>query len=193
MKFPKFSLIHKGQKGFTLIELMIAIAIGGLIAGSVTMTIFQIVDSSGRTSNHMTAVRQVQSAGYWISHDALMAQDVVIADESVDDPDGTRFPFALTWSDWVNNQENTVVYSIVGNEIQRSLSTTDYNGNTTTSTTVVAEFIDSTLDDDGQRKTRCNYDDTDGELTFTVTAQVGAGSAAQIETRTYEVIPRPGS
>jgi hypothetical protein len=48
----------------------------------------------------------------------------------------------------------------------------------------VAEFIDPA-------NTSCEY--AGGKLTFTITAQVGTGSAAQIETRTYEVIPRPGS
>lgn len=192
MKFPKLSLINKGQKGFTLIELAIAMVIGGTIAASVTMTMFQIFDSSGRTSNHMTAVRQVHSAGYWVSRDVLMAQDVVIAEESVDDPDGTRFPFTLTWSDWVNNEENTAVYSIVGGELQRSLSTTDSNGVTTTNTIVVAEFIDVT-EEDGEPRTKCSYDDANNQFILTVTATVGSGSAAQIEARTYEVTPRPGS
>jgi prepilin-type N-terminal cleavage/methylation domain-containing protein len=190
MKFPKLSLINKGQKGFTLMELALAMVIGGMIAGSVTMTMFQVIDSSGRTSNHMTAVRQVQSAGYWVSHDTLMAETLIIADESVDSPDGSRFPFTLTWSDWINNEENTVVYSIVGDKLQRSLSTTDSNGITTTTDTVVAEFIDVT-EEDGQPRTRCQL--TGGKLVLTVTATVGAGSAAQPETRTYEVTPRPGS
>jgi prepilin-type N-terminal cleavage/methylation domain-containing protein len=180
--------INRRQLGFTLIELMVAMAISGVITGAVTMTIFQIFDSSGRTSTHMTAVRQVRSAGYWVSHDVLMAQDVVIADESSDDPDGSRFPVTLTWSDWTDNTTHTVVYSIVGDELQRAHSI----NSGAPSTGVMAEFIDSTLDGDGKRKTRCDYDYTDGKFTLTVTATVGAGSAAQTEARTYEVNPRPG-
>jgi prepilin-type N-terminal cleavage/methylation domain-containing protein len=182
--FHILRLINRNQRGFTLIELVIAMAIGGLIAGAVTMTMFQIFDSSGRTSNHMTVVRQVRSAGYWVSHDALMAQDLVLADESIDDPDGSRFPFTLTWSDWTSNEVHTVVYSIDGNELQRAHSVNSGPA----STTVVADFIDSTLDDNGQRKTR-----VEGKLAFTVTATLGDGPAAQTETRTYEIIPRPGS
>ena len=186
MKFPKLSLINKGQKGFTLIELMIAIAIGGLIAGSVTMTIFQIVDSSGRTSNHMTAIRQVQSAGYWVSRDAQMAQQApAIVEDS-----GELQSITLDWTDWDGNVYQ-VIYTLedmsVGSlkELQR-VEDKDTGTGTITETTIVAEFIDP-----DPANTSCEY--TNGKLTFTVTVQVGAGSAAQIETRIYEVIPRPGS
>ena len=182
MKFPKLSLINKGQKGFTLIELAIAMTIGAMIAGSITMTIFQIVESSGRTSNHMTAVRQVRSAGYWVSHDVLMAQTVEIADESVDDPDGTRFPLTVTWDEWSTNESHEVVYSLGSDGLQRTHSI----NSVVSDDSIIAEFID--LD---PANTSCDY--TAGKLIFEITAQVGAGSAAQIETRTYEVIPRPGS
>ena len=186
MKYPKLSLINKGQKGFTLIELMIAIAIGGLIASSVTMTIFQIVDSSGRTSNHMTAIRQVQSAGYWVSRDAQMAQQApAIVEDS-----GELQSITLDWTDWDGNVYQ-VIYTLedmsVGSlkELQR-VEDKDTGTGTITETTIVAEFIDP-----DPANTSCEY--TNGKLTFTVTVQVGAGSAAQIETRIYEVIPRPGS
>jgi prepilin-type N-terminal cleavage/methylation domain-containing protein len=171
--------INRNQLGFTLMEMAIAMLISGIICGSVTATLFQVFDSSSRTSTHMTAVRQVRSAGYWVSHDVLMAQDVVIANESVDDPDGSRFPFTLTWSDWTENKVHTVTYSIVGDELQRADSIN--SGPATVG--VIAEFIDPA-------NTGCHY--TGGTFAFTVTSTVGAGSAAQTETRTYEVVPRPG-
>jgi prepilin-type N-terminal cleavage/methylation domain-containing protein len=180
MKFPKLSLINKGQKGFTLMELAIAMVIGGMIAASVTMTMFQIVDSSGRTSNHMTAVRQAQSAGYWVSRDAQMIQQAPVITES----SGELQSITFDWIDWEGN-----IYQVVYNfedmsvgglkELQRV-----EHENSSTHTTIVAEFIDIA-------NTSCEY--VGGTLTFTVTVQVGAGSAAQIETRTYEVLPRPGS
>jgi prepilin-type N-terminal cleavage/methylation domain-containing protein len=170
--FRSLKLINRKQLGFTLIELAIAMAISGLIAGAVTMTMFQIIDSSGRTSTHMTAVRQVRSAGYWVTHDVLMAQDVAVAAEP-------GFPFTLTWSDWTNNEVHTVVYSIVDDELQRADSTNSGPA----VTTIVAEFIDPA-------NTSCEY--VDGTFVFNVTAQVGSGSVAQVEARTYEVIPRPG-
>jgi len=173
----RLGLINENQRGFTLVELIIAVAITGIIVGAITMTIFQVFSGNERTSNHMTAVKQVQNAGYWISHDAQMAWSVEPADESVDEPDGTRFPLTLTWIDW-DGTMNEITYALVGGELQRSHS---ISGNTETS--IVAQYIDST-------QTICQF--ANGKLTLTVTATVGGWQPAS-ETRTYEVIPRPSS
>ena len=65
-----------GEKGFTLVELLISVAVTALIAVAAGSAIFQIFQSNDRNSDHMTAVRQVQNAGYWISRDAQRAQIV---------------------------------------------------------------------------------------------------------------------
>ncbi len=179
MMFSKLGLINRNQLGFTMVELMIAIAISGVITGAITTTIFQVVTGSARTSNHMTAVTQVQSAGYWVSHDAHMAQDVD-TDDNLGTPELELV--TLTWADWGSNEVHQVVYSLDGDKLQRIHS---ING--TTETGIIAEFIDPT-EKDGEPQTKCEF--TGGKLTFTVTATVGSGSQEQSETRTYEVVPR---
>jgi len=104
-------LFHKSQTGFTLIELMLAIAISGIITGGITATIFQVFDGSARTNNHMTAVRQVQNAGYWVSHDAQMAQHVYL-EWGGETPVGSKFPLRLTWTDWDDKDEHEVIYTL---------------------------------------------------------------------------------
>ena len=165
----KMKKLKKSEKGLTLVELLIVIAITGLIAGGITMTIFQVFNINTRTTNRMTAVRQVQNAGFWVSPDVQMAQ-------SVDAGGSSGFPLALNWTEYVTGNNHTVIYTLENNELQRSHSVN--GGNSTV--TPIAEYIDSA-------QTSCVWD---GEwLTFNVTATVGG----QSETRVYEVKPRPVS
>ena len=68
--------MKQGEKGFTAIELLVAITIIALIGSATATATFQVFKGTERSNNHMTAVRQVHNAGYWISRDAQMAQSV---------------------------------------------------------------------------------------------------------------------
>jgi type II secretory pathway pseudopilin PulG len=173
MKLAKFGLINKNQRGVALLSLMIALAISGIIMTAATMTTFQVINSSGRTSNHMFALRQVQNAGYWISYDVQMAQSV----EPAAPPDADGLPLTLTWSEYASSIEHQIVYDLVGDELIRSYS---INGGPPIESTV-AEFIVS--------GTNCEY--SGGVLTFTVVSTVGAGSQEITASGIYEIIPRP--
>ncbi len=171
MKTERLRLIHNNQRGITLVELMIAIALFGLVAGALTMTFAHVFTASTRTSAHMTAVRQVQSAGYWVSRDALQAQHVV-----PDETETSGFPLTLSW-EW-DDVEYKVIYTVTAdNELRRTRSVDEV----VTDTGIVAQFLDSV-----QIEPMPYYR---GKLTFTVVATVGG----QTEQRVYELIPRPGS
>jgi prepilin-type N-terminal cleavage/methylation domain-containing protein len=171
MKFPRLGLINKNQKGFTLIELVVAMLITAIISGGVTTAVFQVIVGSARTNNHMIAVRQVQDAGYWVSHDAQMAQSIRIGDDPA--TPATEF-LTLTWTDW-DNKVNQAVYSLEnmsGGTLKQLKRSHSLNG-TPDATAIVAQFIDPT-------KTKCEltgggtFTLPDSNDAFTITGGAGA-------------------
>ena len=196
MKFPRLfgflSNVTNNQKGFTLIELMIAITITALITGGAASAIFQVFNVNTLNSDHMKAIRQVQNAGFWISQDSQMAQIVVT------DDDGTTAKteiLILTWTGWeydiggdkgVDYVEVRYYYDATNFEIWRNeaITTTTYDSNgqfvgTTNSSSLirVAQFI--TLAD--------ATSPSGNKIEVTIAATVGDAN----EQRTYEVSPRP--
>lgn len=186
--FRRLGLLNKNQRGFTLVEMLIVLAISGFITGTTTMTIFQVLDGNVRSNNHMEAINHVQDAGYQVSQDAEQAQTVVWTE----DEDG--FPLTLAWAEWESSDKYKVVYSIEGNKLHRELYTKEGTSETyTLSATYDFEYIFNTDPDTGELITHFNEpdDEDDDTLSLTLTAIVGVGSQKQIETRVYEVIPRP--
>ena len=178
MILRRFRFLHSNLKGFTLVELLVAIAIAGLITAGISVAIMQVLTINTRASNHMIAVRQVQQAGKEVSKDALQAQP-----DKIDDGPSGAF-LVLNWTDW-EGANNTVVYTLKTMPsspdlmmLQRSQS---INGTDQTPFPLtVAEYIDP-------EQTSCDF--AGGVLTFNVTARVGT----EIETRIYEIEPRPDS
>jgi len=70
--------MKQSEKGFTLIELIGAIAVMALIALAVTAVTFQVLKVAGQSNDQMTAIPQVQNAGYWISLDTQMAESIFV-------------------------------------------------------------------------------------------------------------------
>ncbi len=76
------TLIHlrkrwlKNSPGFTLVELVVAMAVGSFVVAGVLAVWTQLFSVTATNSNYMAAFRQVQSGGDWISRDALMTQAV---------------------------------------------------------------------------------------------------------------------
>ena len=83
-----------GEKGYTLIELLVAITIMAVASGAAGAAIFQVLRNTERNNDHMTVVSQVQNAGYWISRDAQMAQSVTADNLTLPDF------LILSWTEW---------------------------------------------------------------------------------------------
>ncbi|MCJ7743045.1 MAG: prepilin-type N-terminal cleavage/methylation domain-containing protein [Dehalococcoidales bacterium] len=176
MNFRRLVLTHRNEKGITLVELLVAMLVTGIITASITGTLWQVFTINSRSLNHMTAIRQTQSAGYWVSHDALMAQSITTSGTA------SGLPMTLTWTDW-DGTPHKVTYSIDdGNSRLERLQ--EGAGES-----AVARYIVEKRPTDSNG-TSCNF--TNGKLIFTVKAKVGSGSTAGTELRVYEVTPRTG-
>jgi len=173
--------LHNDQRGFSLIELVIVIALTGIVTAAITLTVFQVFNMNTRTANRMTAVSQVQNAGKIVSEDILEAKNVMASSSPA-------ALLTLNWTDWANNKHG-VIYSLEGTGEVRILQRKYYFNLTHNSTTMVAEYI-------ALNETSCTPLGPlppSAALTFKVTATVGGGVNKESETRIYEVKPRPGS
>ncbi len=166
-------LIRPNQKGFTFIEVVITLAISGLVVTAVSGTITQLIQSSS-TTDHMNALRQVQTAGYWVSKDGIQAESLTTQ----------GYLLYVCRTDWDDSDLHEVVYSLQDmpsgalKQLQREES---LNG-VPMATTIVSRYIDPA-------QTSCVWDPDANTLTFIVTSTM----AQHTETRTYEVQPRPST
>lgn len=166
------------QKGFTLLELLVAVSIMAVAAVAAGAGIFQTFQNTERNNDKNIAITQLENASYWISRDVLMSQVV--------DTSGSDF-FSANWTEYESGDIYAVVYTfadMVEGDYKKLLRTQSING-TDNTTRLVAEFINS-----DPSKTTCNFTDDTFNLMLTVTS--GTGGLTQSETRIYEIIPRPG-
>jgi prepilin-type N-terminal cleavage/methylation domain-containing protein len=194
MIFKALRFTNKNERGFTFLELLIVLAIGGIIAGAATSTTFQMITGSHRSSNHMTAVRQVQNVGYWISYDAQMAQSIVTADDVLT-PE--MEVLTMVWTGWeqtcglnrcVDTYEIRYTYNGASDQIRRyrQITTSEYDDDgQLVNPQPVAQSSDTLI---GDHITNINIEySSDEKLDVDITASVGDA----IEERIYEITPRP--
>ncbi len=159
------------EKGFTLLEVIIGVAIMALVAGAIATTTTTILINYGPAAEQNVVLPQVQSAGYWISRDVQVASSITAGD-----PNG--FPLSLGIPvDTDPNNDYGIEYSFDGNKLKRKV----YDSSPTlVSETLVADYIDT------DNTTFSTVDAIVGHYKLTVTAAKGGARV----TRSYEIKQR---
>jgi prepilin-type N-terminal cleavage/methylation domain-containing protein len=161
----------KGQRGFTLIEILVAVTIVAVIAVGVTMTTFQILKQSVKNRDFVTASQFTMNAIHWISRDAEMAQGIQTGANH-------GFPLTLSWVDW-GSSVYQAVYSIDNGVLKRTYS---HTGEATVQT-VLAQSVNTV-----SGETTCEYNSK--FLTVQITAKVGQGDYTSTVSNTREIFMR---
>ena len=80
MKSELIRRLYKRQQGFTLIEIIVGVAISSLILLVTVACIYQIFFSGYNVREDMRSIQYVQNTGSWLRLDALKSQIIVPGD-----------------------------------------------------------------------------------------------------------------
>ena len=92
------------QKGMTMVELVVATAITGVIVVFLGAAIYQILNVTGFGNDRLTAAHDLENASYWFNLDGQQARAA-----------SGGSGLALTLSD-----NSTVTYTLTGTELRRN-------------------------------------------------------------------------
>ena len=93
----------KRQRGFALVELLITVAITGLIITFLGTAVYQIFNATEYGNRRMLATHELRNAAHWVCLDGQMASIASGGNELV-----------LTLPD-----DSSIIYALVGSELHR--------------------------------------------------------------------------
>ena len=106
------------QKGFTLVEFLVAMAVSAMVMTGIVLAIHQVVWGTGRSNSHVVALADVNHATLSLKKDIQMAHDTDLTDG---DP-VPRSSVTLTWTDYTgfeesDNKTHYAAYTLSGTEL----------------------------------------------------------------------------
>jgi len=137
------------QKGFTLVELLVALAVGSLVIVGALGAIHQVVWGTSRTNSQVVVLTDVHQAALQLKKDLQMAQSA-----DFDLPDGSAVK--LGWTDYTSfgdlepeERIHTSSYELFGNgelrriyDYEKPSETTSIIGRNITSVDITQDPVD---------------------------------------------------
>ncbi len=126
--------MRQRQKGFSLLEMLVALGIVAAVIASITLTVTTLLMNSQQPSTQQTLLQQARNAGHHIPRDIQMSSNVTLSS-----PNG--FPLIINIpvdQDW--NHDYTVDYLFDGNTLKRQQFDSSDN---LTAETLVAQYVDN--------------------------------------------------
>ena len=179
------------EKGFTLVELLVAIPIIGLLGVAMGAVLIQLLHSNS-ISHRMLAVRQVQVAGDRVSQDGVQAQSVTFGEDLTDPAWSLNLGWSGDWTDEDGNYTNRAVqvtYTLVADNGMYDLQRHEERDVTvgvgtepvhTDITNTVSEHLDAS-------QMSCQWQNSDN---LTLVLKVVSVVGTKTEERTYNISPR---
>jgi prepilin-type N-terminal cleavage/methylation domain-containing protein len=128
----------KGERGYTLVEMLIAIAITGCIAAVTSVIVRQVVTVPEQGNAHVDALHALQSAAHWVSLDGQTAKSASGGSSLILAlPDSSNITYAISGSSLQRTSDNvtrtvaedisSVIFSVQGRVITMSITATPGN------------------------------------------------------------------
>ena len=113
------------QKGFTLVEVLVVMAVGGVIMMGIVLAIHQVVWGTDRSNSQVVALTNVAHAARSIKKDLIMTQNTDLTDGV------PQSSVTLTWIDYTSfasgneTSSHSSSYTLSGTQLQRTYDGTE--------------------------------------------------------------------
>jgi prepilin-type N-terminal cleavage/methylation domain-containing protein len=108
--------MRRGEHGFTLVEMLISLAIGGLIVGALGTFIVQTLNLTSGGNDRLLVTDDLRTAGGWLTRDGQMAD--------LTSSTAVASTLVLRWTDVYSGASTpyTSTYTVAGSQLIRGLA-----------------------------------------------------------------------